>query len=86
MAILNETLHIACKMQVSDKSRFCQDSLEILGFQLDQTGYKPLPSQVDAILRIKHPSNLKQVCGFLGIINFIKNHISNRAAVCKPIT
>ncbi len=60
--------------------------MEFLGFQLDRTGYRPLPSCVDAILCIKPPSNLKQVRGFLGVINFIKNHIPNRAAICEPIT
>ena len=88
LAILNEILQllIACGMQVSDKSRFCQSSLEFLGFQLDRTGYRPLPSRVEAILRIKPPSNIKQVRGFLGVINFIKNHIPNRAAIIEPIT
>ncbi len=88
LEILNEILSLLakCGLQVSDKSRFCQASVEFLGFQLDRTGYRPLPSYVDAILRIKLPSNLKQVCGFLGVINFIKNHIPNRAAICEPIT
>lgn len=60
LAILNEILQllIACGMQVSDKSCFCQSSLEFLGFQLDRTGYRPLPSRVEAILRIKPPSNI----------------------------
>ncbi len=54
-------------MQVSmEKSRFCQVSLEYLGFKLNQTGYKPLPSQVDAILQIQLPKNIKQVPRFLG--------------------
>ncbi len=88
LEILNEILQLLakCGLQVSDKSRFCQASVEFLGFQLDRTGYRPLPSRVDAILRIKPPSNLKQVRGFLGVINFIKNHIPNCAAICEPIT
>ena len=41
-------------MQVSvEKSRFCRASLEYLGFGINQTGYKPLLSQVDAILQIQ---------------------------------
>jgi hypothetical protein len=89
LAILNEMLKLLADagMQVSaDKSRFCQTSVEFLGFQLDRTGYRPLPSRVDAILRVLPPSNLKQVRGFLGVINFIKNHIPNRAALIEPIT
>jgi len=74
-------------MQVSvEKSRFCQTSFEYLGFKLNRTGYKPLPSRVDAILRIQSPKNVQQVRGFLGTINFIKNHIVGRAEICEPIT
>ena len=72
-------------MQVSEKSCFCQSRMEFLGFQLDRTGYRPLPSQVEALLQIT-PSMLKQVHGFLGVINFIKNYIPNRAVICEPIT
>jgi hypothetical protein len=60
--------------------------LEYLGFELNRTGYKPLPSQVDATLRIQSPKNVKQVSRFLGTINFIKNHIIGRAEICEPIT
>jgi hypothetical protein len=88
LAILNEILELLtkCGMQVSEKSRFCQTSVEFLGFKLNQAGYLPLPSRVDAIMRIQPPGNVKQVRGFLGVINFIKNHIPNRAAICEPIT
>ena len=91
-----EHIEILCKilklltkmgMQISvEKSCFCQASLEYLGFELNRTGYRPLPSQIDAILRIQSPKNVKQVRGFLGTINFIKNHIIGRAEICEPIT
>jgi hypothetical protein len=87
--ILCEILKLLTKMgmQISvEKSRFCQASLEYLGFELNRTGYRPLPSQIDAILRIQSPKNVKQVRGFLGTINFIKNHIIGQAEICKPIT
>jgi hypothetical protein len=58
----------------------------ILGFQLNCIGYKPLPSRVDAIVCINPPKNIKQICSFLGMINFIKNHILKWAEICKPIT
>ena len=33
-----------------------------------------------------HPKKGKQVRGFLGTVNFIKNHIPNRAALLQPLT
>jgi hypothetical protein len=48
-------------------------------------GYSPLPSHVNAISCINPPENLKELCTFLGVINFIKNHIPRHAEICKPI-
>ena len=74
-------------MQVNaKKSNFCQKSLEFLGCELTPTGYKPLQSRVDAIMRIKPPTNISQVRGFLGVVNFIKDHLPARAAILEPIT
>jgi hypothetical protein len=89
MTILDKILRLIGKsgMQVSTKkSRFCHESVEYLGFQLHRTGYTPLPSRVSAIVRINQPTNLKQIRAFLGMINFIKNHIPRRAEICEPIT
>jgi hypothetical protein len=89
LSILDEILGLIGKngVQVSaEKSRFCQESIEYLGFQLNRTGYEPLLSQVSAILRINPPKNVRGVRGFLGVLNFIKNHIPRRAEICEPIT
>jgi hypothetical protein len=89
MTILDKILLLIGKsgMQVSaEKSRFCQESVEYLGFQLHRTGNTPLPSRVSAIVRINQPTNLRQIRAFLGMINFIKNHIPRRAEICEPIT
>ncbi len=61
LSILDEILGLIGKssLQVSaEKSHFCQESVEYLGFQLHCTRYKPLPSRVSAILRINPPENL----------------------------
>jgi hypothetical protein len=36
-------------------------------------------------MRIEAPKSVKQVHTFLGTINFIKNHIKQRAVICKQI-
>jgi len=53
---------------------------------LEQKGYKPLKNRVDAILRIEPLTNIMKVREFLGIINFNKNHIPNKAIFLEPIT
>ena len=60
-------------LQVStEKSRFCQESVEYLGFLLSRTGYQPVPSQVSAILHINPPTDVRGVRSLLGVVNFIK--------------
>jgi len=49
-------------------------------------GYKPLESRVQGIIDMLPPRNKKEVCIFVGMINFIKNHIPRRAALMEPIT
>ncbi len=59
IAILDEILQLIGKsrLQVSaKKSRFCQESVKYLEFQLNWTGYQPLPLHVSAILRINPPA------------------------------
>jgi hypothetical protein len=74
-------------VQVStEKSCFCQESVEYLGFQINRTGYEPLLLRVSAILRINPPKDVHGVRGLLGVLNFIKNHIPWCAEICEPIT
>ena len=68
------------------KCRFAHPKLVFMGFMLEQKGHKPLKSRMDAILRINPLTNVKKVREFLGIINFIKNHIPNKAIILEPIT
>jgi len=57
-----------------------------MGFTLRQKGYKPVKSRVNAILQLNPPTNVRKVREFLGIVNFTKNHIPNRAIILEPIT
>jgi hypothetical protein len=70
----------------ADKSKFFSQALEFLGFTLTPTGYHPLKKRVEAIMKILPPKNVKDVFHFLGVINFIKNHIYRRAGIMQPIT
>ncbi len=45
-----------------------------------------MPKHVKAILAISAPTNIKDVRYFLGVCNFMKNHIPGQAALMEPIT
>ncbi len=68
IAVLDEILQLIQKsrLQVSaKKSRFCQESVKYLGFQLSRMGYQPLLSHVSAILRINAPETSSKSASFL---------------------
>jgi hypothetical protein len=87
--ILDKIFHRLGKagMQVNaDKSKFFSQGLKFLGFTLTPTGYHSLKKQVEAIMRILPPKNVKDVRHFSGIINFSKNHINGQAGIMQSIT
>ena len=89
LTILAEVLRRLAEagMQINaGKSKFVQMKLEFVGFSIERDGYRPLKKRVEAILRIEPPANVKGVKMFLGVLNFIKNHIKQRAEILTPIT
>jgi len=43
------------------------------------------PEKVKAILEVPEPRTEKQVCGFLGSLNYISRFISQLTAICEPL-
>jgi len=68
------------------KSALCQKALEYVGFWVTTQGYKPLESRIQGILDMQPLKSKKDVRTFIGMINFIKNHIPKRAAILEPLT
>jgi hypothetical protein len=89
LVLLEETLTCLgnASFQVNaDKSEFFSKALKFLGFVLTPEGYQPTPKCIKAILAFSAPTNIKDVRHFLGVCNFIINHIPGQAALMEPIT
>ncbi len=56
-------------------SSFCAIEAEFLGFVLTRQGVKPQVKKVEAIVKIATPKTVKQVCSFIGMMNYYKDHI-----------
>jgi hypothetical protein len=69
-----------------DKSSFCAIEAEFLGFVLTQQGVKPQVKKVKAIVKIATPKKVKQVCSFIDMINYYKDHISHHSDLLTLLT
>ena len=63
-----------------EKSHFFRSEVKFFGHILTSTGIKPDTEKIEIIQNFSRPRNLKELCGFLGIINFYtkfsKSHVA----------
>ena len=69
-----------------DKSHFAVKEVEYLGYILTTEGIKPQPQKVEAILNINQPKTVKELRGFIGLVNFYRDLFRGRAHYLAPMT
>ena len=68
------------------KCEFGVEQLDFLGHHIDSQGCHPLPEKVASIRNFPQPHSLKQLRGFLGMVNFYRRFIPHCAAILAPLT
>ena len=68
------------------KSFFMQKNVEYLGYQLTSDGLKPQPKKIEAMDRMKPPTNVKQLKRFIGMVNFYHDVFKKRSHILAPLT
>ncbi len=65
---------------------FCVQETEYLGYILTRGGIKPQPKKVQAILALNPPNNVKELCQFLGMVQYYRDMWQKRSEMLAPLT
>ena len=69
----------------SDKCKFSQSKVRFLGHIVGAEGIHPNPHKIKAIVQVKTPQTIKDVCRFLGMLNQMIKFVPNLADTTKPL-
>ena len=69
-----------------EKSFFCRDEVEYLGFIINRQGISPIPKKVEAMLKITAPKTRKQLRQFIGMVNYYREMWHHRSDIMAPLT
>ena len=69
----------------TDKCEFNQTHIKYLGQLIEETGISPDPDIVYAVQEMKPPTNIKELCQFLGMVNQLSKFLPFLADKSKPL-
>ncbi len=69
-----------------DKCVFGVESIDFVGHRVSATGMGPLPDHMEAVTKFPRPSTVKELQGFLGLVNFYQRFIPAAASILQPPT
>jgi hypothetical protein len=68
-----------------DKCLFGNQQVSYLGFTLTPQGIKPGEAKLKAIKLAKASTDVKSISSFIGLCNFVQNHIQNFTIMAAPL-
>ncbi len=69
-----------------EKSAFAQSSVDFLGHHVSAEGATPLQSHIAAVRDFLAPSTIRELQGFLGMVNFYRRFLPGIARTLAPLT
>lgn len=82
--VLKELDRVGLKLNLS-KCHFCAPEVEMLGYQINETGVSPSPRKVAAVKEIQEPTNVTEVRRFLGMTGFYRKFIMHYSQLAAPL-
>ena len=70
----------------TSKFSFCQTELEYLGYWITRNGIRPITKKVEAIQKLKVPTNMKLLWRFIGMIDYYQDIWPQRLHILAPLT
>ena len=67
------------------KCHILRQEVGYLGYTLTAEGIKPQAKKIQAIQQIAIPRNKKELRRFLGMINYYRDMLPNKTALCQPL-
>ena len=68
-----------------DKCLFGQERINFLGHVIDKNGISPDPDKLSAILKMKEPTSITEVCHFMGMVNQLGKFSPKIATISQPL-
>jgi len=68
------------------KCRFGFEEAVFLGYKFNQHGFTMTDERKQGILNIPSPSTVKQLRGFIGMVNFMRDFIPDLSKIIEPLT
>jgi hypothetical protein len=68
-----------------NKCYWGEQSIEYLGYQISRKGIQPQPKKVEAIQKLKAPTNVRQLRHFLGMVNYYRDMWQRRSHILAPL-
>ena len=69
----------------NSKSKFGHRVIKLLGFLIDEFGISPDPAQLKHVFDFPRPSSTKELQRFMGVCNFLRQHILNYTELARPL-
>ncbi len=66
--------------------KFCTPEIEYLGYILTREGIKPQSNELQAILTIQPPTNVRELRHFLGMVQYYHDLWARWSKILAPLT